>query len=377
MNKNQKPTHIKDEEFELFLENDFESKLENDLRETLIGARIGMLEQLGLDINIKTIVKKYISKEGYTMDPVGNIYIQEDAMAQVFALEEMRLSQELNIDISKIDDKEQLKQILENVEYKESVAKYGVENTIDWYNLSEEKRKELEDVSIENLINPLLEKINYEEINAFETIFDSYFRTDLLESILHSNIYLDMTDEEIEQAINEMENDTIETSIKNKETVQGIRVLYRLREAVRNREEDGELSYKTEVSDTLNDLMQVLEDFQYKEQILDENGNVDVDKAVELLNQWERKRNETKLFEDLSKAQRMNFADLRMSNLPKVLVLLGQAERGEDVANKKIAMSMVKKLLEEKNINLLDETGKVIDFDKLKDMYKSIMRRRV
>lgn len=375
MNNKSNASYIKDEEFELFLENDFANKLENDLRETLIGARIGMLEQLGLDISIKAIVKKYISKEGYTMDSVGNVYIHEDSMAQIFVLEEMRLSQELNIDISKIDDKEQLKQILESAEYKESVAKYGVENTIDWYNLSENKRKEIEDTSIESLINPLLGKINYEEINSFERIFDNYFRTDSLASILNSNTYLDMTDEEIEQAINEVENDTIEISINNKETVQGIRVLYRLREAVRNREEDGELSYQTEVKDTLNDLMHVWDDFQYKEQILDENGDIDVDKAVDFLNQWERKRNETKLFEDLSKAQRVNISDIKLSTLPKVLVLLGQAEKGEDTANKKIAMSMAKKLLEERGIDLLDETGSSIDFDKLSSMYKSILRK--
>ena len=375
MNNKSNASYIKDEEFELFLENDFANKLENDLRETLIGARIGMLEQLGLDISIKAIVKKYISKEGYTMDSVGNVYIHEDSMAQIFVLEEMRLSQELNIDISKIDDKEQLKQILESAEYKESVSIYGVENTIDCYNLSENKRKEIEDTSIESLINPLLGKINYEETNSFERIFDNYFRTDSLASILNSNTYLDMTDEEIEQAINEVENDTIEISINNKETVQGIRVLYRLREAVRNREEDGELSYQTEVKDTLNDLMHVWDDFQYKEQILDENGDIDVDKAVDFLNQWERKRNETKLFEDLSKAQRVNISDIKLSTLPKVLVLLGQAEKGEDTANKKIAMSMAKKLLEERGIDLLDETGSSIDFDKLSSMYKSILRK--
>lgn len=363
---------IRDEEFKMFLKQNFSNKLQEKLRESPVGKRIAMLAALGLKISIEGMAEKYISEAGYTMDVVGNLYIQEDAMLQIFLTEENRISKELNIDISKITDMTQLKKVIEDPEYKKSVAKYGVESTIDMYSLSPEARKEFKETNFKETFGFLFKEVEYRETKRFHDSFNRFESTDSLKEKMKSNEKLNMTEKEIEDTINNVEKDTIETSINNKATSQTIRCLYRLREAVVYKEFNSEISTKTEIEATLKDLQQVLNDSQYKKDIIDENGTINVEKAVEFLNKWETKRNDVKLFDNLSAAQNAKISDLDISKLPRVLVLFAQASRSKNEPNKKIALSMIREIKEVFGINLLDENGKEISFEKISAKYKEI-----
>lgn len=372
MNNEGNKKRIKDDEFGMFLEYDFFDRLETTLRELPIGERIVMLESLGFDIKVKSIVEKYISKEGYTMDPTGNLYIQEDTIRHIFALEENRISEDFDIDISKITDANQLKKIITEPEYKESVSKFGLEATIERYDLIPEERAEKEEIRLEDIVNAFLGDIDYKDIEAFNKFLDAYETTAGLRQLLKDNKELNMTEVEIDNFIDQIEQKTIETNINSKETTQSLRCLYRLREAEKYRQENGELSYRTEVEDTLRELNLVLDKSQYKEEITDENGNIDINKAVAFLNNWEKTRNQTKLSEYLSKAQNVKMSDLKLINLPKMLVLFAQAAQGDDETNKKIALSLAKEILKSKKVDILDKSRKNIDLNKVSEVYKSI-----
>lgn len=371
MEDNKRNDFIKDEEFKMFFEQDFSSKLQDDLRETPLGKRIAMLESLGLGISIEGMVEKYISKAGYTMDLSGNLHIQDDTMIQIFTSEEMRISDELEIDISKITDANQLRKVIVDPEYKKSVAKYGVESTIDLYNLSPDARKEFKETGFKETLDFLFQNITYEDLKKFHDRFNSFKSTQGLKDSLKNDKNLNMTEEEIEQAINNVEQKTVESNIINKASSKTIRHLYQMR-ILKKRLMNGDISAKAEMDEVLKQLKTVLNGSQYKNDITNENGEIDVEKSLAFLDDWEIKRNDTKLFENLSTIQSSNIADLNIAKISKVLVLFAQAEKSEDENNKKIAISIMKSLNDEFGIDLLDENKEKIDLSKVQAKYREL-----
>lgn len=365
MSKDKEP--ISDYEFLRFWEHDVEGKMVAALSETPLGKRIIMLEGLGLKINLKSITEKYIDMQGYTLDETGKVSFDEKKMNEIFLTEETIISKELNIDISQIGDINQLTRIINEKDYKENVTKYGIESTMD---METQESKILEDGNSD--IKKLYENINPEEVKAFFDNFNTYESSESIKRQLTEDENIGLSEKEAEDALEEVESRAIEVNITNKETTQGIRYLYRLRTAQETRDFNSEESTQLEFNETIKGLKEIFSNFQYKDEITDENGNIDVEKAVEFLDNWEKAKNEAKVFECLSKIQSAELIKLDAKKLPAILVLLAQSMKSDNEINQKLAFSVAKKIEKSSGYNLIDVSKKQVSLELICNLYERI-----
>lgn len=371
MDIKQKSNPIKDEEFKIFLERDFSGRLEDVLLKSEIGKRIKILEELGLNISTSKIIDTYISQEGYTMDNVGNLVIDEKALHGIYVLQEHLISKNLNVDISKIDDISVLRQIISNPKYKNSINQYGVEITNEIYYQSPEERKYIKEFYSKGGLEAIFKEIEIEPTPDIMEIFRRNLPSRELKEHIKNNPIFNFTDEEIEEIAKKLEEQTINSSLENKVSTQGMRHLYRLRDAVNQKEYNSEISTETEIKACIEELEKILPDFQYKDFIVDENGSISVDKSVDFLNNWEKIRNETKLTEDLIATSHSDFSKVDSDNLPKFLILIERAAKGQKQENKEIALKIAKQLNDVSGIELFN--GDELDRQKIERLYSDIL----
>ena len=361
---------IRDDEFKKFIEQDFSGKLEEELLSTEIGKRVKMLEGLGLNISVKGLVGKYISQEGYTMDNVGNLYLQEQAMQRIYVAEEAAISESLNIDISKITDLVFLQKVISNVEHKRNVEKYGVEAAMDIQRTTWGRREELKEFyDFQKDYAFLFKPTSFQETKSFYAQFDSFYTSRVLIDRLASNPNFKMSKEQIEKIVQEHEKMTVDSNIENKETVKVLRALYSLRSAVMHKELNGDKITQEEIQAALKEIRGASGKAQYVEFFTDKNGNINIENAIEFLNSWEDARNDAKILDDMSAFSKIDFKDLNRETIPKILTLIQRAQMGDKEENKTLAITFAENL-RELGIDLFSEG--VLDVDKIAKFYEEI-----
>lgn len=102
---------IKDKEFELYLRTTYRYKLEDELLKTSYGRRIKELEKLRIGVSLEDVLDKYQERNGYTIDKVGNVKIEEDSVGEIYKENIAEASKKIGFDISDLDAK-QISQVL-------------------------------------------------------------------------------------------------------------------------------------------------------------------------------------------------------------------------------------------------------------------------
>lgn len=362
---------IRDNELEIIFQQDIAGKLEEQLVETPLGKRIKVLEALGLDISVRNIVEQYIEQEGNTLDRTGNPYLEETALLEIYTTRENAISEILNIDISKITDLAFLQKAVSDIEHKKNVEKYGVWAAMEIQRADLSRREELKEFyDLEKDYGFLFKVISYSAVKGFYESFNSFTTSDHLMYDMMKNPNLKMDKNQIEEMVKKHEKNTVDSNIENKDTVKVLRSLYKLRTAVIHKDLIGEKESQEEIKEALKEISRVSGKAQYTQFFTDENGDINIEKAIEFLNDWETARNDAKIFDDMSSFSKVDFSLLNRDTLPKILISIQRAQMGESEENKKLAKAFAEKLRKELSIDLF--SGEDLDSGEIEKFYEKI-----
>jgi hypothetical protein len=325
MSANNNP--VKDEEFALYLKQNYEYQLEDELLKTNYGKKIKALEKLGVGITFKDTVSKYVERFGFSFDNVGNVKVEETSIAELYEEDLAQVSKKIGIDVSGLEIKE--------ISHIYAEVKNGE-------NVSEEKI--LEQYTANSNMLSLKEICKKYDIPKSEYALD---KNSMRQILLGCNV----SKEDAEKYISKNEKITIDTYMETKEDVEFIRSLLKMDLCLReyNIEELNELVEEFESKIPQYKKSKLGKDLKF---FVSSNGKISLTKAMQYFKKFEKERE----FAGLSR-KTGNFSkkeSLEEGNDEKefVEILLRTIKENDDVQ-----IEQVIKIVKNLNIDVLDEKG--------------------
>lgn len=271
---------IKDKELDLYLRTIYPSKLEEELLKTGYGRRIKELEKLGIGISIEEVLEKYQERNGYTVDNVGNIKIEEDSIGEIYKENIEAASKRIGFDISGLDAR-QISQVLSQLEYVQDVKDIKIDGRTHIDGIAQTNQKE-------NNLLAICEKLNIPES---EYSLDK----NSMKLILSS---LKISDEQIDKYVKLYEDATINTflsTVSDADLVKNLAIFSYVFETKQYNNLDVEIAELQSFLD--NDCS----DSKFLEKITDENGKFDLQKGLKFYEDFQKQREESDLSKKISK----------------------------------------------------------------------------
>lgn len=311
---------VKDDELKLFLERDYESKLEADLVETDVGKRISALQKMGINISIKQIANKYIEENGRKFDEVGNVLIDMNSVDSIYKQTLNVISKQIGYDITDfhIDRTENIEEIREvtRIEEKEKIA----ENS----------------KSIEKILKEISEK------NLGEHILDTSDIVNILINTDDGSLSID----DINKFTEKHEKTSQKNNINNEVDVDVIESIYNIRMLLEPEYNSGltEKEKNDLIMKYLEDVKKYGLDSKFNERLKDENGEYTVESVLKFLSEFEQERNADDLYDKVGKYLTYDASQIDDETRKKIIKVFLRAERSDDKVTRQLAVKLSRQL---------------------------------
>lgn len=337
---------IKDKELDLYLRTIYPSKLEEELLKTGYGRRIKELENLGIGISIEDVIEKYQERNGYTVDNVGNIKIEEDSIGEIYKENIAEASKRIGFDISGLDAK-QISQVLNQLEYVQDVKDIKIDGRMQVDGIIQTNQKE-------NNLFAICEKLNIPES---EYSLD----TNSMKLILSS---LKISNEQAENYVESYKKSTIDSFLATISDAKLMRYLSRFAEILENKSDDKTVTYlPAEIEAIQMMLDSECFDSKFIKDITDENGKFDWQKGLKFFKDFQKKREESDLVNKINKYMtKKKLSESDEKGLTDVFVVA--FSRGDAIHKKQVIA-----IAQANGIDILDKNGN-LDKSKIEEFGK-------
>lgn len=313
---------VKDDELKLFLERDYEAKLETSLAETDVGKRISALQKMGINVSIKQIASKYIEKNGKEFDEVGNILVDMTSVNGIYVETLETISKQIGFNITDFH--------IDSAESLDAIRKVEVK----------EPESVVEDIAEKiEIINEIINESK--ERNFDEYILDTSDINKILQIINDGSL----TNEEIKEATQRHEESLVKNNIENENDITLIENIYNIR--MINAPEYDWISKENKeilIKKYLEEVKKIAPGSKFAERLKDENGEITSESLDKFLNEFEHQRNVDDLFNKASKYAAYDATQIDDETRKKILKVFLRAERSEDKETRLLAKLMAERL---------------------------------
>lgn len=337
---------IKDDELKLFLERDYEEKLEANLAETDVGKRINALQKMGIKVSLKHIVDRYIEINGRKFDEVGNILVDMSSVDLIYSKTLDSISQEMGFDISNFH--------------------------IDRSNNIDEVRRRANQYKEQESIKEKVEAVDriLRDIKGNKPDEKIILKTSDMIRLLNVLKRDGMTSEElkeVEKSANENNKLIVKNNLTTRTEVELVRNLYKFQKwyNMENIPEEFQSSRELLVGAFAETVKKIAKMTDFEKRIEDENGDVTPESMLKFLSDFEKERNTEDLYDKLCSFtyDSSQVGDKELKQFTKMLL---RAERSDNKANRELAEG----LAIYHNIDVLSD-GK-LDKTKIEELCKKL-----
>ena len=272
---------ITDEEVNILFE--YRQKVEDEFLQSKYGKRIKGFEKLGIGITFEEALESYIEKAGIITDKVGNVILEEECMNAVYQENLEIISKQIGYDITQFGF-DKIERIIQNEDYAFAISKNIKKEEI------EEEKNILELFGIKECDKSLFEICT--ELKIPEASYATSL-SDFSKILKRTGIPI----EKVDAYIKKYEKNTIDTFIESQEDIyliESISYLHLIREGKLS------LDYESEKQMFLS-IAETFKNSKYYQSILNENKQVDVEKAEKFYLEFIEARNSSDLTRKLSK----------------------------------------------------------------------------
>ncbi len=335
---------IKDKEFELYLRTTYRYKLEEELLKTSYGRRIIELEKLRIGVSLEDVLDKYQERNGYTIDKVGNVKIEEDSIGEIYKENIAEASKKIGFDISDLDAK-QISQVLNQLEYVQDVRDIRIDGK-NYINRIIQTDQE------ENNLVAICERLNIEQCDY------SLDKNSMIKILSCLNI----SDEQAKDYVKLYEEDTLDTFLSktsDAELINGLAIFSYIFEnnQITNLEAD------------IESMQMILDNYcsdsKFLKNITDKNGKFDLEKGLKFFKIFKKKREESDLAKKINRySTKRELTENDEKKLVEVFVVA--SDRGNEIQIKSIIA-----IAQTNGIDILDKDGK-LDRRKIEEYGKKV-----
>ncbi len=278
---------ITDDEFNIFVESIYRQQIEEEIMNSIYGKQIAQFEKLGIGIGIEDIVSNYIAIAGMKYNKVGNVVLEESLLAEVHANNLEVISKALGVDLTRLSQTE-MENVLANTDYAYKIAQ----------NQTKEEGKfirNIDKILDENLVvNKEITEIikNIEYLNIPEAKFA--LSADEMYYVLTR---MGVSEEEAKEQVEKQEKMVVETFVG---TTADVRIMEAVFYGHLIATGESELS-EEEFMKYCNADIDTFKTSKFYSNIVDENGQISLEKIEEFFQQFVQKRNDSELTTNLER----------------------------------------------------------------------------
>lgn len=318
---------IKDEEFSLYLKNNYEQQVEEELLKTSYGKRIKALEKIGLGITVQEAVEKFCEKVGFSFDQIGNVKIEQDTISQIYIENINEISKAIGFDVSELDI-QQITQVKSQIDEGQNAK----DVKIDGITISKNSEK---DINIDEI---------FEKLKIPET--DYVLETKNMQRLLEG---LGISKEKAVAHIKDYSKKVVDTYLVSKEDVGLISCLVYMRAAIEN---NVDVNANLGI-DEFEAQIALYKNSKYWKEIVNEKGEIDFEKSMKFIKEFGEARDSKDL------TNKLNFLlsqkKLSKENEKKLAeVIVRVAKNGNEVQ-----IESAKMLAKKFGIDLIDADGRI------------------
>ena len=295
-------------------------------------------------MSIEEVIEKYQERNGYTIDGVGNVKVEEDAIGEIYKENIVEASRKIGFDISGLNIK-QISQVMSQLEYVQDVKDIRIDGNTNADRTVQVNRKEY------NLL-AICDKLNIQES---EYTLDKNSMSMLLSS-------LDISDKEIKDYIKSYENATLDTFLRNESDVNLIKYLAIFGEIYNTNQYN---NINTEITGLQSYLEKYCSDSIFLKNITDENGKFNLDKGLKFFEDFQKQREETDLVNKINRySTKRELTPKDEKGLIETFVIA--CARGSEIQKRQVIA-----IAQTNGIDISDENGN-LDKHKIEEYGKKI-----
>lgn len=278
---------ITDDEFNIFVESIYRQQIEEEIFNSTYGKQIAQFEKLGIGMGIEDIVSNYIAIAGMKYNKVGNVVLEESLLGEVHATNLEVISKALGVDLTRLSQTE-IENVLANTDYAYKIAQNQTKEDDKFV-------RNIDKILDENVIaNQEVTEIikNIEYLNIPEEKF-ALSADEMYEVLTRMGV----SAEEAKEQVEKQEKMVVETFVG---TTADVRIMEAVFYGHLMATGESKLS-EEEFMECFNADIDTFKKSKFYANILDENGQISLEKIEEFYQQFIQKRNDSELTTNLER----------------------------------------------------------------------------